>query len=330
MSRYKRFQPSQLKDYSLRDRPSKVTAAESAKPLDADSISEFLESLPDVLAARDLRMLVRSIMSARQRRKPIIWAFGGHVIKVGLAPVLIDLMERGFVSALATNGSGIIHDFEIALCGKTSEDVEKELESGAFGMARETGKFLNQALRSGAEKDWGFGESVGEFLTEADPEYASYSVICESYKRKIPLTAHVAVGTDIIHNHPDFCGSSAGMASQVDYQIFTQQVSMLDDGGVFLNVGSAVILPEVFLKAVSLVRNSGNKLEGFVTANLDFIQHYRPTQNVVRRPVSKDDLGVAITGHHEIMIPLLAALLKHTKPSNRENSKQPVAGSLLS
>jgi len=312
MSRYRRFRVKQLRDYSLRDRPSKVTASLFAGRMESDSISGYLDSLPDVLAARGLRALVRSILAARQHEKPIIWGFGGHVIKVGLAPVLIDLMEHGFVTALATNGSGIIHDFEIALCGKTSEDVEKELDSGAFGMARETGQMLNQAIRDGAGEGLGFGEAVGAFLAGVKSEYSQLSIICESHRRRIPLTAHIAIGTDIIHNHPDFCGASAGRAAQVDYQVFAQQVSMLNGGGVFLNVGSAVILPEVFLKAVSLVRNSGSQLADFVTANLDFIQHYRPTQNVVRRPVSTAESGIAITGHHEIMLPLLAGLLKYS------------------
>jgi len=312
MSRYKRFQVSQLEDYSLRDRPSKVTTSDFAKPLSTDSIVDYLSSLPNLLAARDLRCLVHSILGARQKNKPVIWGIGGHVIKVGLAPVLIALMEQGFVSAVATNGSGIIHDFEISLCGRTSEDVEKELKTGAFGMARETGQSLNRAIRQGAREDKGIGEAVGEFLVKADPEYSNCSVICESYKRQIPLTVHIAIGTDIIHNHPDFCGASVGKTAQIDYQIFTQLVSLLDDGGVFLNVGSAVILPEVFLKAVSMIRNSGQQLDGFVTANMDFIQHYRPTQNVVRRPVGDAGSGIAITGHHEIMIPLLAGLLMHS------------------
>jgi hypothetical protein len=311
MSRYKRFQVGQLKDYSLKDRPSKVTASDFGTPLESDLVSQFLESLPNLLAAGELRKLIKNLLIARREKKPIIWGFGGHVVKVGLAPILIDLMDHGFVSALATNGSGVIHDFEIALCGKTSEDVEKELESGAFGMARETGTLLNKAIREGARRDKGLGESIGEFLADSDPEYGSYSLLLESYRRGIPLTAHIAIGTDIIHNHPEFCGASAGKTSHVDYQIFVQQVSKLNRGGVFLNAGSAVILPEVFLKAVTLVRNMGSELEGFTTANLDFIQHYRPLQNIVRRPVGDTGLGIAITGHHEILIPLLAALLKH-------------------
>jgi hypothetical protein len=292
-------------------RPSKVTTADFAKPVKADSISELMNSLPNILAARDLRRLVRRLLSARDKKKPIIWGFGGHVVKVGLAPILIDLMDQGFVSALATNGSGIIHDFEIALCGKTSEDVEQELGSGSFGMARETGSMLNGAICDGAHAGQGLGESVGASLARVEPEYGHLSLIFESFRRGIPLTAHIAIGTDIIHNHPGFSGSAAGKSAQVDYQVFTQQVSELHEGGVFLNVGSAVILPEVFLKAVSLVRNSGRELADFTTANLDFVQHYRPTQNVIRRPVDKAESGIAITGHHELMIPLIAAMLKH-------------------
>jgi hypothetical protein len=311
MSRYKRFRVDQLNDYSLKDRPSKVTTADFARPVEADSISELMNSLPNILAARDLGRLVRRLLSARDKMKSIIWGFGGHLVKVGLAPILIDLMDEGFVSALATNGSGIIHDFEIALSGKTSEDVEQELGSGSFGMARETGLMLNEAICDGAEKGQGLGESAGALLARVEPEYGHLSLILESFRRGIPLTAHIAIGTDIIHNHPNFSGSAAGESAQVDYQIFTQQVSELHQGGVFLNVGSAVLLPEVFLKAVSLVRNSGRELADFTTANLDFFQHYRPTQNVIRRPVDKAESGIAITGHHELMIPLLAAILKH-------------------
>ena len=254
---------------------------------------------------------MEKIRKAREKKRAIIWGFGGHVVKVGLAPVLIDLMEKGFVTSLATNGSGMIHDFEIALSGSTSEEVEEQLPSGAFGMARETGEFLNQAICKGAQTEQGIGESVGEFMEGHDTKYPELSLLLTAHKRDIPLSVFIAIGTDIIHNHPKASGEAMGKSSQIDFRIFTQQVSLLNQGGVYLNLGSAVILPEVFLKAVSLVRNTGHPLKDFTTANLDFIQHYRPTKNVVERPVLEAGTGIALTGHHEIMIPLLAALLIH-------------------
>lgn len=311
MSRFSRFRVEQLNDYSLNERKSKVRIEDLARTPSENSLTAFLESLPNILAGKDLRELVAAIKRAKRLGKPIIWGFGGHVVKVGLGPVLASLMENGYVTALATNGSGIIHDFEMALSGHTSEDVDQQLGTGAFGMVRETGQWINDAILEGAEKDLGLGESVGERLIAESPPYAEYSLLCQSLKHGIPLTVHVAFGTDIIHNHPAASGQATGACAQVDFQIFTHQVSCLNGGGVYLNVGSAVILPEVFLKAVSLVRNSGQELENFTTANLDFIQHYRPLQNVVRRPVLNSGRGLALTGHHEIMIPLLAALLVH-------------------
>ncbi len=311
MSRYKQFEIGQVRDYPLDSRPSKVDVESFASPLTKDSYSAFIESLPRILAADQLRLLVNRMQEARRLGKPIIWAFGGHVVKVGLAPILIDLMAQGFVTSLATNGAGIIHDFEIALSGHTSEDVDKDLKDGSFGMARETGELLNRAIREGAREDKGLGESVGFFLDGwTGVRYPECSVTLQAYRRKIPLTAHIAIGTDIIHNHPSASGEAMGKASFIDFRVFTQAVSELGDGGVFLNLGSAVIIPEVFLKAVSLIRNSGKSLERFTTANLDFIQHYRPTQNVVKRPVGETGTGIALTGHHEIMVPLLAAMLR--------------------
>lgn len=309
MSKYPQFEAPRLRDYPLQSRKSKVHTALFARPLREPLGAAFLDSLPDILAGRDFRLLVERILQARRQNKALVWGFGGHVVKVGLAPVLIHLMEQGFVSALATNGSGIIHDFEIALSGQTSEEVEEQIRTGDFGMARETGEFLNDAVCRGAADGKGIGESVGAFLDQADPPYARFSLIWEAYRREIPLTVHVAIGTDVVCNHPRFSGEAWGKASQIDFRILTYQVARLHQGGVYLNLGSAVILPEVFLKAVALVRNSGQPLEGFCTANLDFIQHYRPLKNVVRRPVGDTGTGIALTGHHEIMLPLLAAVL---------------------
>jgi hypothetical protein len=311
MSRYKQFEIDQVKDYPLDSRPSKVDVQSFAAPLTQDSYSAFVRSLPRILAADQLRLLATLIQEARRRRKPIIWAFGGHVIKVGLAPILIDLMAQGFVTSLATNGAGIIHDFEIALSGHTSEDVERDIRDGSFGMARETGELLNRAICEGARDEKGIGESAGSLLDGyAGVRHPECSVILQAFRRGIPLTAHIAIGTDIIHNHPAASGEALGKGSFIDFRILTQAVSELGDGGVFLNLGSAVIIPEVLLKAVAIVRNSGKTLERFTTANLDFIQHYRPTQNVVKRPVGESGTGIALTGHHEIMVPLLAAMLR--------------------
>jgi hypothetical protein len=310
MSRYKKFDFSSIKGYSLYDRHSKVSIDDFARIPSSDSINGFLDSLPRLLAAEQLRLLAGKIIDAASKGKPIIWAFGGHVIKTGLAPVIIDLMERGFVGALATNGSGVIHDFEIALCGRTSEDVDVQLGPGLFGMAEETGELMNRAISQGASRGMGIGESLGEFLETISPEHPEVSITLQAFQRKIPLTVHSALGTDIIHMHPEASGEALGGASLLDFKIFTEVVSTMNRGGVYLNIGSAVILPEVFLKAVSVVRSTGRELEEFTTANLDFIQHYRPMQNVIKRPVLKSGTGITLTGHHEIMIPLLAACLR--------------------
>jgi hypothetical protein len=302
--------------YPLAERPSKVHSEMFGKPLDgSDTIPAFIAKLPRILAAEGLRTLVRAILYARATGKPIIWGMGGHVIKVGLGPVIIDLMENGFITAIALNGSGAIHDFEIALCGSTSEEVADVLGSGKFGMARETGEYMNLAINRMAGQSIGLGEALGHAIHNGLPESATYphknlSILSEAYRRRIPVSVHVAIGTDIIHAHPSASGKAIGETSQLDFRLFCTSVQGLDGGGVYLNVGSAVILPEVFLKAVSLVRNLGHPLEEFTTANLDFLQHYRPAVNVLKRPTQNGGQSVALTGHHEIMIPLIAAALK--------------------
>jgi hypothetical protein len=304
---------SRIATYSLYDRPSKVTVGDFAKPLtdeQARNTVVLLDSLPNLLAAESLRAVVSAIVEAKSKRRAIIWGIGGHVIKTGLAPVLIDLMRRGFVTALATNGSGIIHDFEIALAGWTSEDVDSALGSGTFGMSEETGRLLNQAIKRGAAEDCGVGESVGRILVELQPPHGEFSLLHEAYKLRVPVTTHITIGTDIIHIHPHADGAAIGAASYRDFKLFTSIVRELDGGGVYLNLGSAVTLPEIFLKAVTVVRNLGHSLQDFTTANFDFIQHYRPQTNVVRRPVANGaGKGYSITGHHELMIPLLAAAI---------------------
>ena len=310
---------SQLSTYPLDERHSKVTVTDFARPLnnyEANAASALLTSLPNILAVQSLRAVAEAIVNARANRKAIIWGAGGHVIKTGLAPVIIDLMQRGFVTAIALNGSGVIHDFEIALIGSTSEDVDEALGQGAFGMAEETGRMLNEAINRGARDDIGLGEAVGRMLVEAQPPFAQYSLLHEAYRNKTPVTVHATIGADIIHLHPNVDGASIGKTSHRDFRLLTSLVQELDGGGVYLNLGSAVTLPEIFLKAVTVVRNLGVPLQDFTTANFDFIQHYRPNTNVVKRPVAHGaGKGYSITGHHELMIPLLAAAILNAQLS---------------
>ncbi|MBI1760701.1 MAG: hypothetical protein HYR56_04620 [Acidobacteria bacterium] len=304
---------SSITNYPLASRPSKVTVRDFARPLndeEAKGAAALLDSLPHILAADTLRALAQHIIQAKAKKRACIWGLGGHVIKTGLAPILIDLMRRGFITGLAMNGSGVIHDFEIAVAGWTSEDVDSALGDGQFGMAEETGRMLNEAVKRGVADGLGFGESVGRMLNEVQPPYAEYSLLHAAYQLRVPVTVHVTLGTDIIHLHPHADGAALGAASYQDFKLFAALVKDLDGGGVYLNVGSAVTLPEVFLKAVTIVRNLGHSLQDFTTANLDFIQHYRPLTNVVRRPVANGaGRGYSLTGHHELTIPLLAATI---------------------
>lgn len=319
---------SKIRTYSLSRRKSKVSVKDFAGPVSGNmSVDRFVAALPDLLATRDFRAIVEACRTARQRRKPVVWAIGGHVIKCGLSPVLIDLMKRGFVQHLAMNGAGLIHDFEISMVGSTSEDVEASLGRGEFGMARETGELINSAINREVAAGHGLAEAVGKSLLEgfgrdairstrrsSKPargfNYLKLSLLAAAYRMRIPVSVHLAIGTDIIHNHPTVDGRWLGEGAVRDYRTFVQSVAGLDGGGVFLNFGSAVIMPEVFLKAVSLVRNQGLPLRNFTTANFDFIQHYRGVQNVVKRPTQRGaGRGYSITGHHEFMLPLLAASL---------------------
>ena len=299
----------EVSTYPLASRSSKVTVKDFARPAEGDgSLQDFLSTLPNILAVRSLRGLAAQIRRAHQLRKPIIWAVGGHVIKTGLAPIIIDLMRRGFVTAIAANGSVLVHDAEIALAGSTSEDVDATLGSGAFGGAEETGKLLNDAARDGARDQIGLGEALGRALLALDPPYGRYSLLCAAYQMRLPFTAHVAVGADVTHFHPRADGASLGATTHTDFRLLAELVRRLNGGGVYLNVGSAVVLPEVFLKTITLVRNLGHPLADFTTANFDFVQSYRPLTNVVRRPTAGGaGRGYSITGHHELTIPLLAA-----------------------
>jgi arginine dihydrolase ArgZ-like protein len=304
-----------VKTYPLASRNSKVSLNEFAKPVSSDSsLGDFLDSLPDVLAGHSLRELAARIRRARELKKPIIWGIGGHVIKTGLAAVIIDLMKQGFVNGIAANGSVLVHDSEIAMVGSTSEDVDATLSEGVFGGAEETGQLLNVAARDGAQDQIGLGEAVGRSLLARNPRHCDYSLLCAAYENRIPFTAHITIGGDIAHFHPSFDGAALGAASHTDFRVLAELVRRMDGGGVYLNVGSAVVLPEVFLKCVTLVRNLGHSLTDITTANFDFIQSYRPLTNVVRRPTEHGaGHGYSITGHHELTIPLLAALIKRQR-----------------
>jgi hypothetical protein len=300
-----------VRTYPLASRPSKVTVDDFVKPIAEDSsLRDYLQSLPNILAVQSLREIASRMRRARTLGKPIIWGMGGHVIKTGLAPIISDLMNRGFVNAIAGNGSVLVHDAEIAMVGSTSEDVDATLGEGAFGGAEETGGLLNEAARDGARDGLGLGEALGRALVAMKPKQEHLSLLCAAYKSKVPFTSHLTIGGDIAHFHPQSDGAALGATSHTDFRLLAELVRRMNGGGVYLNIGSAVTLPEVFLKCVTLVRNLGHELNDITTANFDFIQSYRPLTNVVRRPTAEGaGKGFAITGHHELTIPLLAAEL---------------------
>jgi hypothetical protein len=307
---YEEFDLSGVRTYPLASRASKAKVEDFGRPVErGSSFKTWFDSLPAILGAQDLRRTVQAIVDAKRRDGGVIWGLGAHVIKTGVSPVLIDLMKRGFVSALALNGAGIIHDFEIALSGATSENVDESLGPGRFGMAEETGVRLNEAIRLGAEGRRGLGQAVGEYLGNGNPAHGDRSLTLAAHRLGIPVTVHVAIGTDIIHMHPAASGAAIGETSLRDFRFFTSCVARLR-GGVYLNCGSAVVLPEVFLKAVALARNQGAALEALTTVNIDFLRMYRPQTNVVTRPVAgTGGTGISLVGHHEVLIPLIAAAL---------------------
>ena len=314
MSIYKDLQPLELDKvttYPLASRPSKVTVDDFARTVSEDSsLRNYLDSLPNILAVQSLRDLATRMRRAKSLNKPIIWGIGGHVIKTGLAPIIIDLMNRGFVNAIAGNGSVLVHDSEVAMAGSTSEDVDATLGEGVFGGAEETGRLLNQAASAGLNQNIGLGEAVGSALLAVKPKHEDVSLLCASYKGRVPFSVHLTIGGDIAHFHPGTDGGALGATSHTDFRLLAEVVRRMNGGGVYLNIGSAVTLPEVFLKCVTLVRNLGYELSDITTANFDFIQSYRPLTNVVRRPTADGaGRGFAITGHHELTIPLLAAEL---------------------
>jgi hypothetical protein len=305
---YEEFDLSDVRTYPLDSRRSKARIEDFARPVaPRATFKEWFDSLPAILGAQDVRRVVDAIVAARRRGAGVVWGIGAHVIKTGVSPVLIDLMRRGYVSALAMNGAGIIHDFEVALAGATSEDVDEALGPGRFGMAEETGRLLNEIIVKAAQDRLGFGQAVGRYLSTATARHRDVSLTAVAAELGIPVTVHVALGTDVIHMHPQASGAAIGDVSLRDFRYFTSCVARLQ-GGVYMNCGSAVILPEVFLKAVALARNRGADLNGLTTVNIDFMRMYRPQTNVVTRPVAgTDGVGISLVGHHEILIPLIAA-----------------------
>jgi len=304
--KYKPISLRSIKTCGLKSRKSKVALDEAGQLFSRGSFSEFISSLPDILAAKDFRAVVAAIVKARKKDRPVVLGMGAHPIKVGLSPVIISLMENKVITAVAMNGACIVHDFELSMIGHTSEDVASELCDGSFGMARETGQVLNNAINTGVKKGHGMGQSVGEHILKGGAPYKNHSILAAASRLGIPASVHVAIGTDIIHMHPQADGASIGEGSHRDFKLFCSVVSDLR-GGVYINLGSAVILPEVFLKAIAVTRNLKHDVRDFTTVNMDFIQHYRCRENVLRRPVITGGNSYALTGHHEIMFPLLAA-----------------------
>ena len=296
-----------LKTYPISKRKCKVRYEDFAKPPSKGaSFSDFYNSLPNILIGPDFKSVVEAICSGRNKKKPVIFMMGAHVIKCGLNPVIIELMKKKVITAISLNGAGAIHDFEIALIGRTSEEVPDALEDGSFGMAKETALYINGALEEAVEKDIGAGQAIAEVINNEKLSFRNQSLLYNALKENVLATVHIAIGADIIHQHPSFDAGAAGQASLKDFHGLIEEIAMLGDGGVVLNIGSSVMLPEVFLKAINVARNLGYKVKDFTTANFDMIQHYRPHQNVVTRPVKSGGKGYNIIGHHEIMLPLLA------------------------
>ena len=313
MSKYKQIKLDGIETISIKKRKSKVSPKDFAGVIDAKKarLSDFIESLPRILVANDLRELVGDIVRSRRGKKPVILMMGAHVIKVGLSPIVVDLVRRGIVTHVAMNSAAAIHDVETAMWGQTSEDVAVNLLDGTFGMSRETGEFINRALvKAYDDTSDGYGETLAEKILAVRAPYRSVSILAACYEKSVPVTVHVAIGTDIVHQQPTMDGAATGELSFRDFKILSNSIKDLRNGGVVLNIGSAVILPEVFLKALTVARNLGYKAQGFSTANFDMIRQYRPQMNVVERPTQYCGKGYSFTGHHEIMIPLLSAMIK--------------------
>jgi hypothetical protein len=306
----KQIDLSKIRVSSIRSRKSKVDRSQLVVDLKSEGIAAFIDSLPDILRAHDLKALIAAIVAAKRRNKPILWMFGAHVVKVGLAPVLCEIMQKGFAQQISTNNAGLIHDLELAFFGSTSEDVEAAITEGQFGMTRETGELYADILSLASEREIGLGEAAGMLINGRKAKYRSTSVLATAQRLQIPATVHVAIGTDIVNAHSGYDGAKAGAASQIDFRIFCENVRHLKNGGVALNFGSAVILPEVFLKALAIARNLDPKFTKFTTANFDMISQYRPHNNFVKRPRLLGATAYDLAGHHEIMLPLIWAAVR--------------------
>ena len=319
-SKYAKLKFTDVKTYSIKERFSKVQVSDFAQPISAQStVQTFIENLPDILVAKDFREFTGHYKTAVRTGKTVVWMVGAHVIKVGLNPILIDLMNKGFISHLALNGAGVIHDVEVAMWGTTSEDVSEGLQDGSFGMAQETAEFINTALSDNRGNDMGYGEVVAEKLVKQKAPNLSLSLLANAYRNNVGLSIHPALGTEIIHQHPNLDGAAFGEKSLLDFRHFAHSLTHLEEGSIVINVGSAVILPEVFLKALTVVRNLGYPAHGFFSAVFDMIRHYRPTVNVMQRPTLDKGKGYYFIGHHEIMIPLLAAAIQGHESNGVKN-----------
>ncbi len=304
-----RIDRSRVRTYPIRERTHKVRLEHlGALPKD-DTVAALIESMPHLLGAEALRGFIEAVVAAHTKGKPVLVAMGGHVVKCGCSPYVIELMRRKVVTGIAMNGSTAIHDFELAMIGQTSEDVAATLEDGTFGMVEETGRLMNEAIVAGAAQGLGAGRALGEAIIKADLPHRDVSLLAAGIELGVPVTVHIAIGTDTIHQHPKADGAALGETSFKDFEILTGLVAGLGDGGVYINIGSAVVLPEVFLKALTVARNLGYPVRDFTAANFDMIRHYRPATNVVKRPVLAGGTGYDLTGHHEIMIPLVTAAI---------------------
>jgi hypothetical protein len=324
MARYPQADLSKIATISIQGRKSKVHPSDFAHPFNPseEKFEDFLKSLPDILAGANLKKLVDDVVTSRKKKKPVVLMMGAHVVKVGLAPVVIDLVKKEIITAVAMNSAAAIHDVETAIWGKTSEDVAENLLDGTFGMSRETGEFINNALSMAYfTTDAGYGETLGKKLIDVRAVNSTVSILASCVKAGIPVTVHAAIGTDIIHQQPSMDGAATGELSFRDFKVFAEVIKGLSGGGVVLNFGSAVIMPEVFLKALTVARNLGSKAEGFTTANFDMLRHYRPVMNVVLRPTQRSGRGYDFAGHHEIMLPLLAAMIKQAMTKNGKSRK---------
>lgn len=310
MSRFKKTTFENIETYSIKKRFSKVGVDDFAKPLNrASNLDDFLQALPEILIGKDFREFVNHFRQAIREKNTVVWMMGAHVIKCGINPLIIELIRKGYIQHLAMNGAGVIHDVEIAMWGITSEDVATGLQDGTFGMAAETAAFINSALSKNKGNDKGYGEVVGEKLLQKKAPNNHLSLLAECVRNNIPISIHPALGTEIIHQHPNLDGEAFGEKSLLDFQVFTHSLTKLKEGSIVLNVGSAVILPEVFLKALTVVRNLKYPAFGFYTAVFDMIRHYRPTENVKFRPTLSGGKGYYFVGHHEMLLPLLIGLI---------------------